>query len=88
MHNEPANFPDGNSPDHNPPTSPLLRYTIPAYTTCDAAIGVSKDDWTVQFTGSNLTNVYGPTNMSSGQFIRSEIPLRPRVLMAQFAYRF
>ena len=85
MHNEPANFPDGNSPEH---VSPLLRYTIPAYTTYDAAVGVSKDIWTVQLTGSNLTNVYGPTNISSGQFIKSEIPLRPRVLMANFAYRF
>jgi outer membrane receptor protein involved in Fe transport len=85
MHNEPANFPDGNGTEH---ISPLFRYTIPAYTTYDAAIGVSRDNWTVQLTGSNLTNVYGPTNMSSAQFIRSETPLRPRVLMANFAYRF
>jgi hypothetical protein len=85
MHNEPANFPDGNGTEH---ISPLFRYTIPAYTTYDAAIGVSKDNWTVQLTGSNLTNVYGPTNISSAQFIRSEIPLRPRVLAANFAYWF
>jgi outer membrane receptor protein involved in Fe transport len=66
----------------------LCRYTIPGYTTYDAAIGVSKDNWTVQFTGSNLSNEYGPTNISSGQFIKSEIPLRPRVLMAQFSWSF
>ena len=88
MHNEPANFPDGSSPEHNPPNSPLLRYTIPGYTTYDAAIGVTKDNWTVQLTGSNLTNVYGPTNISSAQFIKSEIPLRPRLLTANFTYRF
>jgi len=35
-----------------------------------------------------LSNEYGPTNISSGQFIRSEIPLRPRVLMAQFNWKF
>jgi outer membrane receptor protein involved in Fe transport len=85
MHNEPANFPDGNGTEH---ISPLFRYTIPAYTTYDAALGVAKDNWTVQLTGNNLTNAYGPTNISSAQFIRSEIPLRPRVLMANFAYRF
>jgi len=88
MHNELASYPDGLSPAENLPTSSLDRYTIPAYTTYDAAIGVSKDNWTVQLTGSNLTNVYGPTNISSAQFIRAEIPLRPRVLMARFAHRF
>ena len=88
MHNEPASFPDGRSTEQNPPKTTLLRYTIPAYTTYDAAIGVSKDSWTVQLSGSNLTNVYGPANISSAQFIKAEIPLRPRVLMANFAYRF
>jgi hypothetical protein len=42
----------------------------------------------VQFTGSNLANEYGPSNISSGQFIKSEIPLRPRVLQAQFSWSF
>ena len=36
--------------------------------------------------GSNLTNLYGPTNISSAQFIKANIPLRPRVLMAEFTY--
>jgi hypothetical protein len=42
----------------------------------------------LQLSGSNLTNVYGPTNISSAQYIKAEIPLRPRVLMARFAYHF
>jgi iron complex outermembrane receptor protein len=88
MHTSPQNFPDGNDRAQNPPTTTLLRYTIPGYTTYDGALGVSKDGWTAQITGSNLTNAYGPTNISSGQFIRAEIPLRPRVVMAQFLYTF
>ena len=88
MHNEPANFPDGLSPAQNPPTTTLVRYTIPAYTTYDAAVGVSKDNWTVQLTGSNLSNSDAVTNVSSGQFIKATIPLRPRVLMLEFGYRF
>jgi outer membrane receptor protein involved in Fe transport len=88
MTNAPENYPDGNDPAQNPPTTGLLKYTIPAYTTYDAALGVTRDNWTAQIQGTNLTNVYGPTNISSGQFIKSEIPLRPRVLMANFAYRF
>ena len=90
--NEPASFPAGDDPKQcclaGQPFTTLLRYEIPGYTTYDAAIGVSKDNWTAQITGSNLSNEYGPSNISSGQFIKSEIPLRPRVLMAQFTYRF
>jgi iron complex outermembrane recepter protein len=89
MTNEPRNFFSGSDPTQsNPPTTTMLLYAIPGYTTYDAAIGVVKDNWTAQITGSNLSNEYGPTNISSGQFIKSEIPLRPRVLMAQFSLKF
>ncbi len=72
----------------SPPVTTLLLYPIPAYTTYDGAIGVSKDNWTAQISGSNLSNAYGPTNVSSGQFIKSEIPLRPRVVMFLIGYKF
>ncbi len=88
MHNEPANFPDGLSPAENPPRTGLDRYTIPAYTTYDAALGVSKDAWTMQLTGSNISNSSAATNISSAPMITATIPLRPRVLMAEFGYRF
>ena len=55
---------------------------MPAYTTYDASIGVAKDNWTVQVTGSNITNSDASTLTSSAQFIESQVPLRPRVLMA------
>ena len=85
MSNEPASFPAGNAPVSD---TVLTRYTIPAYTTFDAAVGVITDRWTLQLTGSNLTDVYGPSNISSAQFIKADIPLRPRVVMARFSYRF
>jgi len=88
MRNEPASFPDGNDPAQNPPTTTLLRYTIPGYTTYDGALGVAKDNWVAQFTGSNITNSDAVTNLSSGQFIKSAIPLRPRVLTFVFEYKF
>ena len=47
MHSEPASFPDGRSPLQNPPTHGWDRYKIRAYTTYDAAVGVSKETWTV-----------------------------------------
>jgi len=92
MSNEPASFLSGNLPSQMPPTgwpaTTLLRYEIPGYTTYDAAIGVVKDQWTAQFSAQNLTNVYGPSNVSSGQYIESTIPLRPRVITFSIGYRF
>jgi iron complex outermembrane recepter protein len=89
MTNEPRNYFDGDNPKYgSPPITTLLLYNIPGYTTYDGAIGVAKDNWTAQINGSNLTNAYGPTNISSGQFIKSEIPLRPRVVMFLIGYKF
>ena len=92
MSNEPANFRSGNAASESPPTgwptTTLLRYQIPGYTTYDGALGVAKDNWTAQLQGHNLSNAYGPTNVSSGQFIKAEIPLRPRVITFLVGYRF
>jgi len=92
MSNEPANFPDGNAPSESPPTgwptTPLLRYQIPAYTTHDGGLGVAKDNWTAQIQCNNLTNAYGPTKVSSDQFIKAEVPLRPRVITFLIGFRF
>jgi len=88
MSNEPASFPDGNAPAQVLVNAAVARFPIPASTTFDGAVGVITDRWTLQLTGSNLTDVYGPSNVSSAQFIKSNIPLRPRVMMAQFSYRF
>ncbi len=84
--NEPANFVDGNT--QPVPTTTLLLYTMPGYTTYDGTIGVAKDNWTVMISGSNLTNSDASTNTESGQFIKAEVPLRPRVLMANFSVKF
>ena len=89
MRNEPASFPEGSSSFCSPlPTTTLCQYTMPGYTTYDAALGVGKDSWTVQLTGNNITNSDASTNTSSAQFIKSEVPLRPRVLTVQFGYKF
>lgn len=92
MSNEPANFPDGNAPSESPPTgyptTTTLRYQVPGYTIYDGALGISRDNWTVQLQGHNLSNAYGPTDISSAQFIKAEIPLRPRVITFLISCRF
>ncbi len=86
--NEPASFPSGDDPAQNPPTTTLLRYEIPGYTTWDMGLGVAKDKWTATLTGENLSNSDAVTNISSGQFIKSEIPIRPRVITFGIGYKF
>jgi hypothetical protein len=89
MRNEPASFKSGDGPFCSPiPNTTLCLYTMPGYTTFDGSFGVSKDKWTAAVTGSNLTNSDASTFTTSAQFIKSEVPLRPRVVMLQFGYKF
>jgi hypothetical protein len=70
------------------PTTTLLRYEQPAYTTYDASLGVTKDTWTAELFGTNLSNSNASVFTSSAQFIKSEVPLRPRVVGVKIAYKF
>jgi hypothetical protein len=49
---------------------------------------VAKDNWTVQAFGQNLSNSDASLFTSSAQFIKSEVPLRPRVLGITVGMKF
>ena len=87
MSNEPASYVAGNTITGIPITT-TLRYDQPGYTTYDASLGVAKDNWTVQAYGQNLSNSDASTFTSSAQFIKSEVPLRPRVLGVKIGLKF
>jgi iron complex outermembrane receptor protein len=79
MFTQPANYTPGSAPSESPiPDTTYLRFELPAYTTFGGAIGVSRDNWTVQLVGSNLGNSHASTFTSTAQFIKAEVPLRPR----------
>jgi len=86
MFNQPATYKDGNS--EVTPDTTFLRYEQPGYTTYDATVGVTKDNWTVEAFGQNLSNSDASLFTSSAQFIKSEVPLRPRVLGLKVGFRF
>ena len=65
-----------------------LRFENPAYTTYQASVGVSKDNWYVHLYGNNLGNSHASTFISTDQFIVAQTPLRPRVLGVQWGYNF
>jgi outer membrane receptor protein involved in Fe transport len=85
--NEPESFPNGDNPNQAVNTT-LLKYNIPGYDTFDGAVGVSKDSWTAQLSAANLGNNSAATAISSGQFIKQVVPLRPRVITLEFGYKF
>ena len=76
MYNQPATYPSGSGVLI--PTTTYLRYKQAAYATFDAAVGVSKDRWSLQFFAENLLDSHASTFTSSAQFIKAEVPLRPR----------
>jgi iron complex outermembrane recepter protein len=86
MSNQPASYVAGNTVTI--PYTTHLRYDQPGYTTYDASLGVAKDNWTAEFFGQNLSNSNASTFTSSAQFIKSEVPLRPRVLGLKIGYKF
>ena len=69
-------------------TTGRLRFENPAYTTFDASVGISKDAWWVSAFAENLSNSNKSVFVSTDQFIVAQTPLRPRVLGAQFGYKF
>ena len=69
-------------------TGYVAAFDLPGYTTYDASLGVSRDDWTAEFYGQNLTNVNSSLSSSVGQFVLTEVPQRPRVLGVTIRYKF
>ena len=80
MYNEPASYTSGTAPGETIPTTTLLRYLQPGYATFDASIGVSKDNWHAELYGTNLSNSHASTYTTSGDYIKTETPLRPLVI--------
>jgi outer membrane receptor protein involved in Fe transport len=88
MSNQPASYLSGDIPSEAIPTTTHLRYDQPGYTVYDASLGVAKDKWTATLYGQNLGNSDASVFTSSAQFIKSEVPLRPRVVAIKFGYKF
>ena len=86
MDNEPSNFVSGAAVAV--PTTTWMRYTQAAYTTYDGSLGVAKDNWSVELYGQNLSNVNASLFTSSSQWIKSEVPTRPRVLGIKIGMKF
>jgi hypothetical protein len=67
---------------------PVNNYYMGGWASIDAAIGVSKDNWTVQAFSQNLANRNASLYTNAAQFILTETPLRPRIAGIKFNYKF
>ena len=86
MSNQPASYPSGTGVTI--PTTTLLRYDQPGYTLYDLSFGASRDNWRAQVNCSNLFNSNASTFTSSTQFIKQEVPVRPRVIGLTLGFSF
>jgi hypothetical protein len=86
MFNQPATYTSGTGVIV--PNTTLLRYEQPAYGTVDAAIGLSKDNWYGSIYAENLGDSHASMFTSSTQFIKSEVPIRPRIVMLKIGAHF
>ena len=86
MYNQPANYVSGNG--ILVPSTTYLRYYQPAFATVDAAFGITRDKWRFEVFGENLSDNHASTFTSSAQFIKSEVPLRPRVVALKVGASF
>lgn len=86
MYNQPATYSSGTGV--TVPNTTFLRYLQPSFTTFDAALGLNFDKWYAQIYGQNLGNNLASTFTSSAQFIKAEVPLRPRVVGLKIGANF
>jgi outer membrane receptor protein involved in Fe transport len=87
--NQPANYTPGSTPSEIPvPDTTYLRYALPAYATVDASLGLTRNNWTLQVYGTNLFDNNSSVFTTSAQFIKAQVPLRPRVVGVKMSASF
>ena len=85
-YSETNNYPNGDELTYV--TTTALRYEMKSYTTYDLSFGVSKDNWNLSFVGQNMGDSNASQFTSSAQFIKAEVPVRPRVMGIRFGMKF
>jgi len=86
MFNQPATYTSGAGIAI--PTTTLLRYEMPGYATVDASVGISNDKYSLELYSENLGNSHAAQLIDSEQFIKSEVPIRPRIIEVKVGAKF
>ncbi len=78
MYSEPNTYPAGPATGAAVFGTTQYRYRQPGYALMDATLGFTKDRWQISLFVKNLTDSNASTFTSSPQFIKAEVPVRPR----------
>ena len=87
MYSEPNTYPSGDNVTGVFGTT-QYRYRQSGYALLDASIGLSKDQWSAQLFVKNLTDSNASTFTSSPQFIKAEVPVRPRTFGLKVSFDY
>jgi outer membrane receptor protein involved in Fe transport len=98
MYNEPATYPSGDAADNvttfaGPngvviPGTTVLRYKMPGYALVDSQVGFNHENVTFTVFVENLTNSHASTFTSSDEYIKTEVPVRPRIYGVKISSKF
>ena len=86
QYNQPATYLSGDGVIL--PTTTFLRYKMAGYATVDASLGAARGQWNAQLYVTNLNNSHASTFTSSAEFIKAEVPIRPRVFGLRIGFDF
>jgi iron complex outermembrane receptor protein len=78
----------GNVPAIAVGTVVTQAFDQPGYTTYDASCGISKDNWTVQIVGHNITDTRGKVFISASEAIETQTVIRPRTVGLEGTWNF
>jgi outer membrane receptor protein involved in Fe transport len=87
MFSEPNTYPSGDAVTGVYGTT-QYRYTQPAYATVDGSIGFTKGIYTASLFVKNAANSNASTFTSSPQFVKAEVPVRPRTFGVKIGVDF
>ena len=87
MYSEPNTYPSGDNVSGVFGTT-QYRYRQAAYTLVDASLGFTKGNYTATLFAKNLFNSNASTFTSSPQFIKAEVPVRPRTFGVRLGMDF
>jgi iron complex outermembrane recepter protein len=65
-----------------------IAYTLPSFTTYEAALGVQKDAWTAQLYGENLSDTRAQLFANYSEGYKAVTVNRPRTIGVRFSYSF
>jgi hypothetical protein len=65
-----------------------LAFDDPAFSTYDAAAGVSKDAWTAQVYAENLSNTRADLVSDYSEWVKTNTINRPRTVGLRWSYKF